>query len=180
MRLLSCDTGFASFGWALSNFDGEKLDFFRAGVITTKPSAKKRKVLGSDDNLRRLTELVDSLAQLVEQARVVCVESLSLPRNAGSSAKMGMAMGAVLALARARRCPILQATPVQVKRALTGNAQASKAQMIDAAAALTRHLLVWDAVPDGVYEHIADAIGVAFACTRDDSLRVAAALRGER
>jgi len=70
MRVLSCDTGLATFGWALSEFTLTRATPARVlisplaiGALTTEPSAKKRKVLSVEDTARRLGEIAKVLEQ---------------------------------------------------------------------------------------------------------------------
>ena len=184
ITILSCDTGLGNFGWALSTLallgDELVLTPVEVGVVVTVASDKKRKVLSVEDTARRVGEIVEALVPMVRNdVQVVCLEGLSLPRNSGSAYKMGAAWGAIVALAKSHRIPVLQASPQAVKKVMAGKMVASKEEMI---AAVRRRFEVFDelvlGVRDGLLEHAADAVATAVACMGDESLRIALAMRG--
>ena len=190
LRVLSCDTGLATFGWALCEYvlagalpAHVEVVLLDAGALATEPSAKKRKVRSVEDTARRLGEIAEVLRRPCLNdpslpVRVLCVESLSNVRNAGSSAKMGSAWGLVLGYALLRRIPILQATPQAVKLAATGQKKATKDEMIDAMIRLHPELAeLLTGVPDTLHEHAADALAVAHACKNDESVLMALAMQ---
>lgn len=184
INILACDTGLGNFGWALCALslcgDDLVIDPLEIGVITTAASGKKHKVLSVEDTARRVNEIVDALVPIVRNdARVVCLEGLSLPHNTGSAYKMGAAWGAMVALAHSHRLPVLQASPQAVKKAMCGKMTASKDEMI---AAVRQRFGRFDELAMGIragaLEHVADAVAVAVACMHDESLRIALAMQG--
>lgn len=158
--VLGLDPGFASTGWALLQLHPGGETLIDAGVVRTKPSAKKRSVLASEDNVRRGREITCVLAPLVKQVAVVCAESMSYPRSSSAAAKMAMCWGIAIALTEAHDCPIVQASPQQVKKALCGNMSASKediqAVIHGRYPALALKLRA-AGVPEGEWEHPFDA-----------------------
>lgn len=172
--VLGLDPGFASCGYAAMELDDDGvIDVAEMGVIRTQPSPKKRKVLAVDDNVRRLQEIVKELDGLVGGANVVCAEAMSFPRNASSSAKIGMVVGAVVTLCEAHGRVLLQATPQQIKKAVCGNKSASKEEV--ESAMLDKHpaidLLLKD-VPRSQVQHAYDALAAAEACLDSETVRL--------
>ena len=174
--VLGCDPGFASFGWA-------RLELGRSGrlgvpaacatlldwgVITTKPSPRKVRVLAGDDNARRARQIAQQLAPLMADVRLVCAESLSFVRDASVMAKMGLAWGVLVGLCEAAGVPLAQATPQALKAAACGTARADKLQV--AARMREQYACSW-AGPHTRAEHAYDAVAAFHACRYSDLVR---------
>lgn len=176
VRVLGIDPGFASFGWAIVELGASSVRPVALGVIRTKPSPKKRRVRATDDNVERCREISEAIARLLEEHLPVAIaaEAMSFPRSSAVAAKMAMAWGVVVDRATLLRLPIVQATPQEVKRALTGARDASK---LDVRAELVRRfpglagLLV--GVPGGEHEHPLDALASVLAGLDSEALRMA-------
>ena len=172
--VLGVDPGFASLGYAILRLgsQGEALD--AAGVIRTSASDKKRKILATDDNARRCREIARELDGLFErwQPAVICAESMSFPRNAATAAKMAMSWGVLIAYSHSRGCPIVQASPQEVKLALTRTKTASKDDVAKAVRARYKNAgkLLTD-LPESLHEHANDAVASAVACLESDAVR---------
>lgn len=185
MIVFGIDPGFASCGWATVQLLPEGRErVVDAGVVRTEKSAKKRAVLASDDNHRRSVELFGALWRLVASQRVVAIaaESQSWPRNAGASAKVGMAWGVISAIAARLELPLVQASPQAVKRAICGRKDASKEDVL---AALEQRYGVEQlepilALPKTQQEHPSDALAAAVACLDSEIVRMARQLMPER
>lgn len=175
-RLLGIDPGFASIGWAVveSTDDGSTLDVISAGVVRSKKAKPKQRVLAADDNFRRAREIGRALGRIMLEHRVdaVCAEAMSFPRSSSVAAKMAMCWGVLAQLCETLGLPLVQTSPQKLKRAVTGNASASKD---DVAAALYIRLpnalgaLV--GIPASIHEHAMDAFGAIIACLDSDVVR---------
>lgn len=171
IKILGLDPGFASVGWAVVELDGNVERLIGLGVLRTKKSARKQNVLAAADNFRRARELGRELGRLVHEHRidVVCAEAMSFPRSSSVAAKMAMCWGVLAQLCEALALPLVQASPKDIKRAVSGSAAASKD---DVQAALS--LRFPDAVglvaglPSGLHEHAFDAGGAVVACLSSD------------
>lgn len=171
MKVLGLDTGLANMGWAVVEYvDGERR-LVDGGVISTKPSDKKRRVLASDDNMRRIQEAALALAPVFDRHRIVfaAIEAQSWPRSSESSAKIGMSWGIAGALLAVHRIANAQAAPMDIKKAVAGNGSASKtdvqagvAKLVSGAGEALADL------PKTRREHLADAIGAVVACEASD------------
>jgi crossover junction endodeoxyribonuclease RuvC len=200
--VLGCDTGLAHFGWAVARVLRVGFEPVAMGVISTEKSDAKLNVLASGDSMRRARIIATELRRIVERVEsavggsivVVCHESISLPRNAGSSAKIGMAFGVLAAFVGVRDVPVLEATPSAIKKAATGSGSASKREVADGVALkmavaieergkaklacpwspLFANGLSTAYMPEpaaGDREHAWDAMGAILACADADVMR---------
>ena len=179
-HVLGIDPGFASIGWSVVRLDGQGEALVAVGVIRTEKSAAKRNVRASEDNLERAKEIAAELRALIDQYRVqlICAETMSYPRNSAAAAKMAMCWGVLAALAHQYGVPIAQATPQEVKKAVTGKKDASKEEVQEAvkrlypvlAEAVTRNggPYVLRDVPRSLWEHPYDATAAVVACRESE------------
>ncbi len=134
LRLIGIDAGFASIGYAILDLDSlspNSETVVDLGVIRTELSDKKRKVLATEDNFRRAREIFQELELLYQQTqpRVLCVESMSWPRNAASSAKVGIGWGCIVSFAHVHGLAVTQASPQEIKKRVCGKKDASKEEI---------------------------------------------------
>lgn len=191
--IIGIDPGFASCGYAIIDIGPSTKEAMVAslGVLRTKVSDKKQKVLASHDNVRRGRELVRPLRDLMLSGRIlaekdlfapaalkpvglVCAESMSFPRSASAAAKVAITWGLIIALLDQFDLPLLQASPQQVKRAVVGSASASKDEVKDALCkrfGRGLHRMV-KAIPASEHEHCFDALASAVACLDTDEVRM--------
>lgn len=179
-RIIAIDPGLGSFGAALIDLPGDGFDrAARPGVIAvayneTKKAAKKQNLLAADDTAERARELWQFLrifwhdaypsAMPPTRPRALLAEAQSWPRNAGASAKVGVAWGVIVAFAAERDLPILQLSPQKVKKHLCNSISASKEEV----EAAVRGRTLWAAearaymegLKGGAHEHVHDAIAV--------------------
>jgi len=178
--VLGLDPGFAALGLAAVDLTPGAERVHRAWVVRTEKAARKVEVRASDDNVRRAREIAAELERAaVEWDPVALVaEAQSWPRNAGASAKVGIAWGLVAALAERHGLPLVQASPQDVKRATCGAKTASKAEVIAAIEARFPDV-VWPRQATLV-EHAADAVAVVLACLDSPVLAMARRLGAGR
>lgn len=127
--ILGLDPGLANFGWAVLSFEKEgpaRVENF--GTFETEKSDKKRKVLASDDNVRRALLLAAFLNGLFKgnSPVAVCAEAMSFPRNSSNAAKTALSWGCIVAFSELHHVPILQASPQAVKIHMCATKTASK------------------------------------------------------
>lgn len=175
--VLGIDPGFSSLGFAVVQVEAENLKPIQLGVVRTEKSNAKANVLASDDNVRRIREISATIYSLMEGKFALCSESQSWPRNAGSSAKVGMAWGAIAGFSEILDIPILQVSPMGLKKAITGNKSATKEEVM---AALNARFgrdfgaeLVKQGVPASQHEHAYDALGAVVAMENSETFRLA-------
>lgn len=154
MRILGIDPGLQLTGYGVIDFDIRKPRLIDGGVI--RLDAKSTVA-------QRLVELERELDDVLTEHRpdVVAVEQLyshyAHPRTA---IIMGHARGVVMLVAQRRLVRLVELPANRIKKNLTGNGHAGKAQMQRAIQSL------WnlDAPPDP--PDVADALAVALCCGR--------------
>jgi citrate lyase beta subunit len=148
------------------------------GCIQTKKD--QRKVLVSLDNSRRTQIITLELRDLIwkmaitgvampktEPVRLVdaiAIESMSAPRNAGAAAKLSRVGGVIDAISALWEIPVIQASPQDIKEAVTGSRKASKALMETTLSKRYPEVLTaLEDVPMSRREHPYDALGAIVA-----------------
>jgi crossover junction endodeoxyribonuclease RuvC len=132
--LLGLDPGFANMGWAVLELGVSSEQAVACGVLRTEKSDKKRKVLASDDNLRRSREVAGELKKILDTWTItaICAESMSFPRNSSAAAKMAMCWGSIATFSLLRGLSLVQSSPQEIKKALCGRKDASKEDIAEA------------------------------------------------
>tara|TARA_Y100000034_G_scaffold106088_1_gene134530 strand:- start:796 stop:1461 length:666 start_codon:yes stop_codon:yes gene_type:complete len=174
MKILGIDTGLANLGWAIVGVTDDGMELIKAGTVRTIKST--RRVTVADDRMRRMQEQARYLLATIDMSDIalLCFEGQSWPRNSTSCAMIGMSWGLCVMLSELHKIPIIQATPTDIKVALTGGKTASKAVMI---AALRERegfesiVELLDTLPKTRQEHPVDAAGAVIASRHDDTLR---------
>ncbi len=175
--LFGSDGGLAHFGHASVALHATGEEIIDLGVAHTEKSDAKRKVLAADDEVRRARELCVLLdAAIPAGCRAICAESMSHPRNASAAGKLKMSWGVLVYAAHARNLAILQASPQEIKKALTGRKDASKEDIARAIADRygDKPARILDAkkIPNGKREHAYDALASIVACLNSDLVRM--------
>jgi crossover junction endodeoxyribonuclease RuvC len=171
--VLGVDPGFAAFGLAAVELVEAGLRPVAAWVERTEPSARKRAVRASEDNVRRAQELAAALERAVARFAPVAVaaETMSWPRDAGAATKVALAWGVLVAAAHRHGLPLVQASPQEVKRALVGRKSAGKAEIV---AEIERRWPELELPAQAtLQEHAADAVAVVVACQTSEVLQMA-------
>jgi len=181
--VMGIDPGFSSLGYAFVRLGQTDTVPVRMGLIRTKKSSKKLKVLASDDNFRRSKEIVEALdrviaeveAQDVGHLRTICVESMSFPRNSSSAAKVAMVWGILAKMSVDTGIPVLQARPQEIKETLCHKANASKVEVRRACETIFGKDLLDElvkAVPESSREHPYDGLAAVVACLGSETVRL--------
>jgi len=166
MLVLGIDPGTALTGYGLVKSEGDDLTLVAYGVITTSPHQPLPE---------RLQHIYRELTALIEdrQPTAVAVEELFFSKNVRTALSVGQARGVVLLAAANAGLPVYEYTPLQVKQAIVGYGQASKAQVQQ----MVKMLLALDSVPQP--DDAADAIAVAICHTHSARLTAMLGLRSE-
>jgi len=120
--VLGIDPGTAAMGWGIIDRTGGTLRLIDVGCLQTSPD------LGLPD---RLLAIHRFLGELIERhdPSIVAVERLFFSRNAQTAFAVGQARGVVLLAAAETGRVIREATPSEVKVAVTGSGTADKEQV---------------------------------------------------
>jgi crossover junction endodeoxyribonuclease RuvC len=182
VRILGLDPGFANLGWCMALYPDLKV--VSMGCIETKKD--QRKVLVSVDNVRRAQRLTRELRELiweiatvkVEPVRmvdIIAVEAMSFPRNASSAAKVSLAWGVISAISALWEIPVIQASPQDIKEAVTGSRKASKALMESTLnLGYPEVLTLLEGTPQSRREHPYDALGAIVASLGSEVVKMGA------
>ena len=150
MRVVGIDPGLNLTGYGCVDRNGRGATLVEGGVI---------RLQRGDSMARRLCTLHQELGTILDELRpdLVVVEQLFAHyRHARTSIMMGHARGVTLLAAASRDIALDEMTPAEVKKAVTGNGQASKHQVQCAVRAEFR-LAELPRPAD-----VADAIAIAF------------------
>lgn len=174
--VIGLDPGFAKTGVAVIDvhMGGDRLILL--DVLRTQKSKVKTEVRASDDKVRRAQEMASALESLIRTHHPVAIaaEAMSFGmRNGGTQILIGIAWGVMAAVATmdAMQIPIVQASPMQIKRVLCGNSKATKEEVI-AAVQVKFPDAKWPKVR-GLWEHAADAVGAIYACRDSGVIQMA-------
>ncbi len=149
MRILGVDPGLSTAGLGLIESDGKgtlkALDWL---VIKTLPT------LSLPD---RLLELGTDLEEFLKEAKpdLAVVEELFFSTNKRTAMDVSQARGVILFTLKKSGIPVMSATPLQLKTAITGDGQADKKQM----QAMVKRTLKLDEIPEPA--DAADALALA-------------------
>ncbi len=122
MLVLGLDPGLALTGYALVEGRPGSLRLLRAGVVATR---------ADDPETARLCQVVLGVRAVVAGAPIdtVAVERLYFSRNVRTAIQVAQARGVVLYAVAEAGLPVAEYTPSEVKRSVTGNGSAPKAQV---------------------------------------------------
>ena len=148
MIVLGIDPGTAALGWGVVERTGTRLRMVDAGLLST-PAA-----LAMPQRLLAVHGLLDELIAL-HRPDVLAVERVFFSRNVQTAFAVGQARGVVLLAAAQAEVPVREATPNEVKSAVTGHGGAGKDQV----ARMVAVILGLDAPPTP--DDTADALAIA-------------------
>ena len=152
MIILGIDPGLQVCGYAAIEAAGGEERLLEAGVIR---SDAKRSLAG------RLVQIGSDFASLLERFRPeqVAVEELYAHyKHPRTAILMGHARGVILQLAAAAGAEVYSFSATRIKKSLTGNGRAGKAQMQRA----IQSVLALSEIPEPA--DVADAVAVALCC----------------
>lgn len=128
--VLCCDPSLTAFGYAVVT--GNKV--LDSGCIKTEPSDKKMRIRKSDDRMRRISEINQTLKKVIEEFDVAYIVS-ELPhgsQNAQAAMALGMVSGVVQTIADFLNIGIEWYSEGDSKKATLFKISSTKQDMIDA------------------------------------------------
>jgi crossover junction endodeoxyribonuclease RuvC len=120
--VLGIDPGTAALGYGIVERTGSRLREVDHGCLVTSPD------LSLPERLLAIHSLVDELLSL-HQPNLLGIERLFFSRNVQTAFAVGQARGVVLLAAAQHGVPVREATPNEVKSAITGYGAADKEQV---------------------------------------------------
>jgi len=150
MIILGVDPGTRNTGFGVIDFEKNSSTLLHFGSI---------KLDGEKPISERLVIIYSKLTAVIEayKPKVIAVETAFYAKNISSTMKLGHARGVILLAAAQSGAQILEISPREIKRHITGNGNASKeqvAKMVQLMLKLTDDFPVFD---------MSDAIAIAFS-----------------
>lgn len=154
--ILTNDPSLAAWGWAVVDFGGRVID---SGIIKTESQAKKLRIRKGDDRIRRVSEIVQALLELINiyDVRMILSELPHGSQNAQAAMMVGMVGGVVQAMADCLGIPVEWYSEGDAKKALVGSRSATKEKIKNKVAKL--YNITWTG-PKYRDEAVADALAV--------------------
>ena len=122
MIVLGIDPGTAALGYGIVEARSGRVRMVDAGCLTTKPD------VSLPTRLLAIHSLLDELIAL-HRPDLLAVERLFFSRNVQTALAVGQARGVVLLAAAQAEVPVREATPNEIKVAVTGYGSADKEQV---------------------------------------------------
>lgn len=122
-RILGIDPGTNVLGFALIDADKKAIQVLEIGVVTFKHI--------SDEHTEKLKYIFEQVQDLIRQYKPseMAIEAPFFGKNVQSMLKLGRAQGVAIAAGMVNNLSITEYMPKKIKRAVTGNGNASKEQV---------------------------------------------------
>ena len=122
MKIVGIDPGTRAAGFGVIEVDGSKVSSIEYGVIRAKPSLSLAE---------RLSIIHKNVKSILEQWNpdIVAVEQAFFAKNAKTALTLGHARGVILLEAFNSGAKVVEVTPTEVKKVVTGNGHATKDQV---------------------------------------------------
>ena len=154
--ILTNDPSITAWGWAVIDTSSTVL---AVGCIKTVPLYKKRRIRKGDDTVRRVSEITQTLLQIIRHYKVTYLLT-ELPhgsQNASAAVMIGIVTGIVQTLSDALEIGVEWYAEMDAKKCLLGKNSATKKEMITAVGKL--YDVTWKGVK--YYdEAVADALAI--------------------
>ncbi|HHD81868.1 MAG TPA: crossover junction endodeoxyribonuclease RuvC, partial [Campylobacterales bacterium] len=121
MKILGIDPGTRVLGYCILDLTGEKYHLIEAGILKFKKNILKEQII----------ELVDGLDTILEAHNIdeVAIEDIFYAHNPQTVLKLAQFRGALTLKILLALGDYHEYTPLQVKKAITGNGKANKEQV---------------------------------------------------
>lgn len=154
MRILGIDPGVAIVGYALINYENNKIVLEASGSIQTDKNASTSE---------RLLDIFNDMCTIVEQYKPDCaaIERLYFFRNQKTIIPVAEARGVILTALQKYKVPMSEYTPIEVKQVLTGYGRSTKKEVEQ----MVQYTLNSDKLPK--LDDTVDAIAIAICHSRN-------------
>lgn len=178
-NIMGIDPGFGNVGWVIAEVTLEPesdpgFKIFRAGVIQTQKT--KRDVFSADDNFFRCRSIHRQLDTIFENHRpaVVCMESMSYPRNSSVASKIGMTWGIIASVCEMYGVPVVMNSPQRIRESVLGEKKKVEWEEVAAKVLFLYPELqsLLDHYAKGYHEHMIDAAAAIVGCRDSDMVRM--------
>ena len=156
MRILGIDPGIATIGFAVLDYEKNRFQLVKCGVITTPAHTS----LSS-----RLNRIFDDLCDLIDlfHPDAVSIEELFFNTNITTGISVAHGRGVILLACQRAGIKIYEYTPLQVKQAVAGYGRAEKKQIME----MVKRICGLQAVPRP--DDAADAVALAICHARSST-----------
>jgi len=121
MNILGIDPGSRILGYCIINWNGKKFTLLEAGVLKTKSKILQEQILELSDGIDIILN-----SQAIDE---VAIEDIFFAHNPQSVLKLAQFRGALSLKILQEVGTFYEYTPLQVKKAVTGNGKATKEQV---------------------------------------------------
>ncbi|MDD3144613.1 MAG: crossover junction endodeoxyribonuclease RuvC [Candidatus Gracilibacteria bacterium] len=149
MIILGIDPGTTTIGFALIKKENNKMELLDYGVFKTTPKI---------DLSLKILEIGNDISHIIKKynPEILSVEKLFFQTNTKTAIDVAQARGVIVYEGMKNKLRIMDYTPLQVKKAITGNGKANKLQLQNA----IKILFGLQEIPKP--DDAADAIGLAY------------------
>jgi len=121
MKIMGIDPGTRNLGYCILNFDGKSYSLIEAGLVKIKTKILQEQIV----------ELIEGLDVILNSHQIdqVAIEDIFYAYNPQTVLKLAQFRGALSLKVLQEIGYFYEYTPLQVKKALTGNGKASKEQV---------------------------------------------------
>ena len=156
MRILGIDPGIATIGFAVLDYEKNRFQLVKCGVITT---------LAHTSLSSRLNRIFDDLSDLIDlfHPDAVSIEELFFNTNITTGISVAHGRGVILLACQRAGIKIYEYTPLQVKQAVAGYGRAEKKQIME----MVKRICGLQAVPRP--DDAADAVALAICHARSST-----------
>ncbi len=122
LRIVGVDPGTLVVGYGVVDYRGSRLSTTQFGVIRAPRG---------DHIAQRLGFIQKELEEIIAQSKpdVVAIEKVFVKKSIPSAIRIGEARGVIMAVAAGLGVPVVEYTPAEVKKSVTGSGRASKEQI---------------------------------------------------
>ncbi len=149
-RILGVDPGTNTTGFGIIEVVGRNYILVEYGVIQPK---------STQTLVQKYVHIFDEISLLVNRTKpdALSVETQFVHKNVQTAIKLGMARGAIIVAAAKQGVEVFEYSPMEAKRAVTGNGRSSKPQVSH----MVKLLLSLPSLPTP--EDASDALSIAIA-----------------
>ena len=165
-RILTNDPSMTAWGWAVLSGSGK---VYETGCIKTSPEQKKRRIRKGDDTVRRASEIIRQLIEIIKQYDIQLILS-ELPhgsQNASAAVMIGLVTGIVQTLADCFDLPIEWYSEGDAKKCALNRLSATKGEIIERM--ITLYKSDWLSGTKYIDESIADALAIHHVASKTSS-----------
>lgn len=158
MIILGIDPGTATTGYGIIKKEQDKITCLDFGCILTSSKEAPES---------RLLEIYDEVVKLIKKWKpdTVAVENLFFFKNEKTAFSVGQARGVILLASMKEKAKLFEATPLEVKQAVSGYGKADKTQVQK----MVKLLLNLREIPKP--DDASDALAIAITCANTNNYK---------